>query len=198
MRARWLQRVGCFFLFSFFSPLLLSQNMHSDPLFLCLQWESPSLHMTSHSPPSVSSVFQLPLLFGLIAQRGDQGLNIDSRGESPCVLKQFFVCLPCYPLVPHVPPRPSALSLSLSVGGFLFLTQILERSLPTCREQIYLLYSQDMWGNRVLSEGKTELIHECRIRKTQHHNGCSFVSLNLFAVYVFLHLNSSLFCTNLI
>lgn len=95
-----------------------------------------------------------------------------------------------------VPLRPSA--PSLSVGGFLFLTQILERSLPTCREQIYLLYSQDMWGNRVLSEGKTERIHKWRIRKTQHHSGCSFVSLDLFAVYAFLHLNSSLFCTNFI
>lgn len=109
------------FLFTLFSLLLLSQNMHSDPLSLCLQWESPSLHMTSHSPPSVSSVFQLPLLFGLIAQRGDQGLNIDSRGESPCVLKQFFVCLPCYPLVPLRPSAPSASLRSLSLSRWVFV-----------------------------------------------------------------------------
>lgn len=76
--------------------------------FLFAANENLLLYTTSHSPPSVSSVFQLPLLFGLIAQQGDRGLNIDSRGESPCVPKQF--CL--HGLRSSHPPRPSVPSLS--------------------------------------------------------------------------------------
>lgn len=56
-----------------------------------------------------------PLLFGLIAQRGDQGLNIDSRGESPCVLKQrcLSALLSSHPPA-HRPNPPFLCSLSRS------------------------------------------------------------------------------------
>lgn len=148
--SRWLQSVGCTLLFLLFPAFFFSSKHAWRSSFLFgLQWESASsLHMTSHSPPSVSSVFQPALLFGLVAQRGDQGLNIDSRGESPCVLKEF--CLSA--LLSSRPPRSLSTPCCLSQAvGFCFWPKYLKEVSPHAVSKFFLLWSKEVkWG-----EGKT-------------------------------------------
>lgn len=114
-------------------------------------------------------------------------------GKSMCSKAVLFVC----PAILSSPPVP-ALPLSLS-RQVLFLTQILERNLPSCHEQIYLLNSQDKRGKQEAIWSK-ELIHKNRIwniHKIPHHNGCIVVTADPFTVHVFSHLNTSLSCTEL-
>lgn len=102
------------FCFSF-PPFFPPQNMHNNLLSLCLQWESPSLHMTvpqpSHCPICLSALASL----WPHCSTGRSGLAYwFTWGKSMCS-KAGFVCLP---LLSSHPPRPSA--ASFSVGRFCF------------------------------------------------------------------------------
>lgn len=59
-------------------------------------------------------------------------------GKSMCSKGVLFVC----PVILPSPPVPLHPVLPLTGRRFLFLTQILERSLPSCREQIFPLIEQ--------------------------------------------------------